>query len=160
MMRLVSQRRTSTAPAFAPVFGLPDGAVDAIPSGGWPEIAENARKFLGPPAPLRYAYAPRSRLLFNFAYLHLLGAAWCKASGRACEESEGIPSMDVRIKTTVAFTIAGSSLEDALAEYDELTVSGLIREILDKAIACDNIQVEVVEGPNTLEEYDSQAQGA
>ena len=68
--------------------------------------------------------------------------------------------MDVRIKTTVTFTIAGSSLEDSLAEYDELTVSGLIREILDKAIACDNIQVEVVEGPNTLEEYDSQAQGA
>jgi hypothetical protein len=74
--------------------------------------------------------------------------------------SERIPSMDVRIKATVAFTITGSSLEDALAEYDELTVSGLIREILDKAIACDNIQVEVVEGPNTLEEYDSQAQGA
>jgi len=68
--------------------------------------------------------------------------------------------MDVRIKTTVTFTIAGSSLEDSLAEYDELTVSGLLREILDKAIACDNIQVEVVEGPNTLEEYDSQAQGA
>ena len=74
--------------------------------------------------------------------------------------SERIPSMDVRIKTTVAFTITGSSLEDALAEFDELTVSGLIREILDKAIACDNIQVEVVVGPNTLEEYDSQAQGA
>ena len=71
--------------------------------------------------------------------------------------SERSPFMDVRIKTTVAFTIAGSSLEDALAEYDELTVSGLIREILDKAIACDNIQVEVVEGPNTLEDYDSQA---
>jgi len=68
--------------------------------------------------------------------------------------------MDVRIKTTVTFTIAGSSLEDSLAEYDELTVSGLLREILDKAIACDNIQVEVLEGPNTLEEYDSQAQGA
>ena len=32
--------------------------------------------------------------------------------------SERIPSMDVRIKTTVAFTIAGSSLEDALAEYE------------------------------------------
>ena len=68
--------------------------------------------------------------------------------------------MDVRIKTTVTFTIAGSSLEDSLAEFDELTVSGLLREILDKAIACDNIQVEVLEGPNTLEEYDSQAQGA
>jgi hypothetical protein len=65
--------------------------------------------------------------------------------------------MDVRIKSTIAFTIAGSSLEDALAEFDELTVAGMLKEILDKAIACDNIQVEVVEGPNTLEEYDSQA---
>jgi hypothetical protein len=68
--------------------------------------------------------------------------------------------MEVRIKANVAFTIAGSALEDALAEYDELTVQGLLREILDKAVACDNIEVEVVEGPNTLEEYDSQAQGA
>jgi len=65
--------------------------------------------------------------------------------------------MEVRIKANLAFTIAGSALEDALAEYDELTVRGLLSEILDKAIACDNIQVEVVEGPDTLEEYDSQA---
>jgi hypothetical protein len=65
--------------------------------------------------------------------------------------------MNVRIKATVAFTIAGPALEDSLAEYDELTVSGMLQEILDKAIACDDIEVEVVEGPNTLEEYDSQA---
>ena len=64
--------------------------------------------------------------------------------------------MDVRIKTTLEFTVSGGGLEDAMAEFDELTVSGLIREILDKAIACDDIQVEVLEGPNTLEEYDSQ----
>jgi hypothetical protein len=69
-------------------------------------------------------------------------------------------SMDVRIKATLSFSIGGSALEDSLAEYDELTVSGLLKEILDKAIACDGIQVEVTEGPNTLEEYDSQAQGA
>ena len=66
--------------------------------------------------------------------------------------------MDVRIKATISFSIAGSALEDSLAEYDELTVSGLLREILDKAIACDSIQVEVTDGPNTLEEYDSQSQ--
>ena len=65
--------------------------------------------------------------------------------------------MDVRIKANLAFTIAGSSLEDAMAEYDELTVEGLLREILDKAIACDSIQIEVTEGPNTLEDYDSQS---
>ena len=64
--------------------------------------------------------------------------------------------MDVRIKTTLEFTVSGSGLEDAMAEFDELTVAGLIREILDKAIACDDIRVDVLEGPNTLEEYDSQ----
>ena len=67
--------------------------------------------------------------------------------------------MDVRIKTTVEFMVSGSGLEDAMAEFDELTVAGLIREILDKAIACDDIRVEVTEGPNTLEEYDSQQNG-
>jgi len=64
--------------------------------------------------------------------------------------------MDVRIKANLSFTISGPSLEDAMAEYDELTVEGLVKEILDKAIACDSIQVDVVEGPNTLEDYDSQ----
>ena len=67
--------------------------------------------------------------------------------------------MNVRIKTTLDFTVSGSSLEDALAEFDELTVAGMIREILDKAIACDEIRVEVLEGPNTLEEYDSRQSG-
>ena len=67
--------------------------------------------------------------------------------------------MDVRIKTTLEFLVSGSGLEDAMAEFDELTVAGLIREILDKAIACDDIRVEVIEGPNTLEEYDSQQSG-
>ena len=67
--------------------------------------------------------------------------------------------MDVRIKTIIDFTVSGSSLEDALAEYDEITVQGLLQEILDKAIACDDINVVVSEGPNTLEEYDSQTNG-
>jgi hypothetical protein len=63
--------------------------------------------------------------------------------------------MDVKLKLAVAFSVSESSLEDALAEYDELTVEGLIREILDKAIACDEISAKVEEGPNTLEELDS-----
>jgi hypothetical protein len=67
--------------------------------------------------------------------------------------------MDVRIRTTLEFMVSGSALEDAMAEFDELTVAGLIREILDKAIACDDIRVEILEGPNTLEEYDSQQSG-
>jgi hypothetical protein len=66
--------------------------------------------------------------------------------------------MNVRIRANLAFTVSGSALEDALAEYDELTVSGMLREIIDKAIACDEIEVQVTEGPNTLDEYDKQAQ--
>ncbi len=67
--------------------------------------------------------------------------------------------MDVRIKATLSFTVSGSALEDGLAEYDELAVDGLLREIIDKAIAVDEIEVSVVEGPNSLEEYDSAQQG-
>jgi hypothetical protein len=63
--------------------------------------------------------------------------------------------MDVKIKATVEFRISGGALEDALAEYDELTVEGLLSEIIDKAVACDAVQSKVEEGPNTLEEYDS-----
>ena len=62
--------------------------------------------------------------------------------------------MDVKIKIALEFTVSGGSLEDALAEYDEITVEGLLREVLDKTIACDEIQTKVVEGPNTLEDYD------
>jgi hypothetical protein len=62
--------------------------------------------------------------------------------------------MDVKIKATVNFSVSDSSMEDALAEFDELTIEGLIREILDKSIACDDISVKIVEGPNTLEEFD------
>jgi len=62
--------------------------------------------------------------------------------------------MAVKIKMMLEFAVSGSGLEDAMAEYDELTVEGLVREILDKSIACDRIQVKVIEGPNTLEEYD------
>lgn len=67
--------------------------------------------------------------------------------------------MDIRIKTTLEFSVSESGLEDALAEYDEITVEGLLSEMLDKAIACDDIQVKVTEGPNTLEEYDEQKNG-
>jgi hypothetical protein len=65
--------------------------------------------------------------------------------------------MDVKIKVTVEFGVSDSALEDAMAEYDELTVEGLIREIVDKAIACDEVKAQVEEGPNTLEEYDQLA---
>jgi hypothetical protein len=58
------------------------------------------------------------------------------------------------IKLSLDFRVSDSSLEDALAEFDELTVEGLIREILDKAIACDEISAKVNDGPNTLEEFD------
>jgi hypothetical protein len=67
--------------------------------------------------------------------------------------------MDVNIKVSVRFRVSESSLEDALAEYDELTVEGLLREIIDKAIACDEISTKVEEGPNTLEDLDALKSG-
>ncbi len=63
--------------------------------------------------------------------------------------------MDVNIKVSVGFRVSENSLEDALAEYDELTVEGLLREIIDKAIACDEISTKVDDGPNTLEDLDT-----
>jgi hypothetical protein len=67
--------------------------------------------------------------------------------------------MEIRIKASLEFSVSESGLEDALAEYDEISVAGLLREMLDKAIACDDIQAKVTEGPNTLEEYDEQKKG-
>lgn len=63
--------------------------------------------------------------------------------------------MNVNIKISVSFSVSESGLEDALAEYDEVTVAGLVREIIDKAVACDEVTAKVEEGPNTLEELDS-----
>lgn len=68
--------------------------------------------------------------------------------------------MDVRIKAQVEFTVTGSALEDALAEFDELTVEGFLREVIDKAVAADDIRTKVLEGPNTLEEYDQKTEQA
>jgi hypothetical protein len=62
--------------------------------------------------------------------------------------------MSVTIKVALEFKVSDTALEDAMAEYDELSVEGLVREIMDKAIACDEVRAKVDEGPNTLEEYD------
>jgi hypothetical protein len=62
--------------------------------------------------------------------------------------------MAINIKLAVRMSVEESALEDALAEYDELTVADLIKQILDKAIALENVAAEVTEGPNTLDEYD------
>lgn len=62
--------------------------------------------------------------------------------------------MDVKIKVNLEFNLSDSAMEEAMAEYDELTVEGLLREIIDKAIACDEISIKVDDGPNTLEELD------
>ena len=67
--------------------------------------------------------------------------------------------MDVKIKVSLEFSISEGGLEDAFDEYDELTVGGLLHELLDKSIACDDIVAKVVEGPNTLEEYDEAPSG-
>lgn len=64
--------------------------------------------------------------------------------------------MDVKIKIVVEFVISEGALEDALAEFDEISVDGLLHEVLDKSIACDDIRTQVIEGPNSLEELDQQ----
>ena len=64
--------------------------------------------------------------------------------------------MNARIKLSVEFTVSEGALEDAMAEYDELTVEGMLSELLDKAIACDDITTKVLEGPNSLEDLDAQ----
>ena len=62
--------------------------------------------------------------------------------------------MAIDIKLEVRLQLDESELEDALAEYDEVTVSEMIKQVLDKAIALDLVEAQVLEGPNTLEEYD------
>lgn len=61
---------------------------------------------------------------------------------------------DIKIKLSLEFAITESDLEDAMAEYDELSVDRLIAQILDKTIAIDDVRCQVVEGPNNLEEVD------
>ena len=68
--------------------------------------------------------------------------------------------MPMDIKIEVALSLDEEALEDALAEYDELTVSELIKQVLDKAIALDAVEATVIDGPNTLEEYDKVATAA
>jgi hypothetical protein len=63
--------------------------------------------------------------------------------------------MDVRIEVTLAFTVSDSSLADAMAEYGEHTVEALVKEIVDKAIACDSISVAMIERPHVLQDLDS-----
>jgi hypothetical protein len=68
--------------------------------------------------------------------------------------------MPIDIKLNVTISLEESALEDALSEYDELTVCELVRQVLDKAIALDDVSAVVVEGPNTLDEYDKFAGSA
>lgn len=62
--------------------------------------------------------------------------------------------MSIDIRLNVCVSLEESALEDALAEFDEITVSEMLTQVLDKAIALDDIKVEVLEGPNSLEAID------
>ena len=62
--------------------------------------------------------------------------------------------MPIDITLQVKLSLEESSLEDALEEYDELTVSGMVKQVLDKGIALEDLSVDVLKGPNSLEEYD------
>ena len=62
--------------------------------------------------------------------------------------------MPIDITLQVKLALEESALEDALEEYDEITVSEMVKQVLDKAIALEAISTDVVEGPNSLEDYD------
>ena len=62
--------------------------------------------------------------------------------------------MPIDITLQVKLSLEEASLDDALEEYDELTVSGMVKQVLDKGIALEDLSVDVLEGPNSLEEYD------
>lgn len=68
--------------------------------------------------------------------------------------------MPIDIKLNVRLSLDERELEDALAEFDEVTVSELIKQVLDKAIALDRVEAEVLEGPNSLDEYDQVSEGS
>jgi hypothetical protein len=78
-----------------------------------------------------------------------------ESPGRSPGGTWGSAGVDVKIKVSLTLSLSESSLEDALAEYDEITVEGLLREVLDKAIACEEVAVHVEDGPNSLEELDA-----
>ncbi len=62
--------------------------------------------------------------------------------------------MPITIKLHVEMSVEEKALEEALEEYDELHVNQLVAQIVDKQIALEGIEVQVVEGPNSLEDYD------
>ena len=83
----------------------------------------------------------------SFVTLRLLGTS------PSCQETT---EMSIDIALNIKLSLEEGALEDALAEFDELTVSELVTQVLDKAIALDDIKVEVLEGPNSLDEFDEQ----
>ncbi len=69
--------------------------------------------------------------------------------------------MPIDITLQVKMSLEERALEDALEEYDELTVAEMMKQVLDKAVALEDINASVVEGPNSLEELDKlQVHGA
>ena len=63
--------------------------------------------------------------------------------------------MPIDITLKVKLSIDEEDLEDALAEYDELSISSLVSQILDKSIALEAVSAQVTEGPDSLEDYDA-----
>ena len=51
--------------------------------------------------------------------------------------------MPIQITLQIKLALEESALEDALEEYDELTVSEMVKQVLDKAIALEDVDVTV-----------------
>jgi len=67
--------------------------------------------------------------------------------------------MPIDITLQVKLSILEEDLEDALAEYDELSISSLVAQIIDKSVALEAVSAQVIDGPDTLEAYDAVREG-
>lgn len=54
---------------------------------------------------------------------------------------------ETRIKATITFRTKARDLREFLAEHQESHLAPALSEVLDKAIACDSITVQISEGP-------------
>ena len=87
-----------------------------------------------------------------------VGGALRERAGPHRPSTLRFPRLEVKIKADVSIAISVAALQEALEEFDEIAIADMLKEVLDKAIAVDEVKVEVVEGPKTLDEYDEQEQ--
>ena len=61
----------------------------------------------------------------------------------------------VKLEAVVSFEVTKDDLADALSDYDVHLVEELLQEVLDKAVAADNVNVTLLQGPTSVLDYGS-----